>query len=252
MPLSTRSVMVSALLAGLSVALLNASGGTAQEEHARTVERQSFGNEPVKIKTIRTKKNNVVKEIVAGKKFADADDWLKGLAVDVENKSNKNINYVSVLIVYSRVENDEAPNEAHFGDSITYGVSPFRTSSAAVQAQAIPPGGSVEVALTERAYEENVLALKNLKYKKSVKRIELSVEEVGFEDGTAWSKGQYWKPDPDKPGQWIPLERESARSPSGRFFFERRRTAHRLALRVKPAIVGLARLSTYLVRKPAK
>lgn len=253
MPLSTtRAVMVLALLVGLSVAIMSALGRTTQEEHERTVERQSFGNEPVKIKAIRTKKNNVAKDIIVGKKFADADDWLKGLTVNVENKSDKNINYVSVLIVYSRVENDEASSEAPLGDSLTYGASPFRQSSAPAQVQAIPPGGSAELVLTERAYDENVLALKNLKYKKSVKRIELSVEEVGFEDGTAWSKGQYWKPDPDKPGHWIPLEREAARSPPGSFFFARRRTAHRPALGVKPATAVPAHLSTYLVRRPAR
>lgn len=221
MTISIRSAMLSALLVGLSVALMNASGRTAQEENERTVKKQSFGNEPVKIKAVRTKKNSVVKDIVIDTKFADADDWLKGLTVNVENKSDKNINYVSVLIVYSRDENDEASSEAPLGDSVTYGVSPFRKSSAPTQIQAIPPGGSVDLALTERAYDENVLALKNLKYKKSVKRIELSVEEVGFEDGTAWSKGQYWKPDPDKPSQWIPLERESARSSPGKFFFSK-------------------------------
>src|ERR1044072_8184959 len=102
MTLSTRSIMVLALLVGLSTALVNALGGTTQEEHERTVEKQSFGNEPVNIKAIRTKKKNVLKDIVAGKKFASADDWLKGLTVNVENKSDKNINYVSVLIVYSR------------------------------------------------------------------------------------------------------------------------------------------------------
>lgn len=146
---------------------------------------------------------------------------MKGLTVNVENKSNKNINYVSVLIVYSRVENDEASNEAPLGDSIPYGVSPFRKSSAPAQVHPIPPGGSIDLALTERAYDENVVASKNLKYKKSVRRIELSVEEVGFEDGTAWSKGQYWKPDPDKPGQWLPLEQEVGRSTLGRFFFRK-------------------------------
>jgi hypothetical protein len=117
-----------------------------------------------------------------------------------------------------RSEDDEASKESPFGDSITYGVSPFRKSSAPSQVQSIPSGGSVDLVLSEQTYNENNLVLKRLKYTKSIKRIELTVEEVGFEDGTAWSKGQYWKPDPSNPGQWLRLDEEIGSASPDSFF----------------------------------
>jgi hypothetical protein len=204
MTLSARPAVMLSIVVTLSVAFMTPFGRAGQDGE-RVVDKQAFANEPVKIRAIKTRRNGAVKEITAGKKFNDTDDWLKGLTVNVENISGKNINFVSVLIVHARDKTDEASSGAPFGDFISYGVSPFKRSSAPAQVQVIPPGGSVELTLSERAYDENNIALKNLKYTKGVKRIELSVEEVGFEDGTAWSKGQFWRPDPSKPGQWLRL-----------------------------------------------
>ncbi len=199
--------------ATLSTLLVTASVPAGQEEE-RVIEKQAFGTEPVKIKDIKVNK----KGIVVGKKFSAADDWLRGLSVTVENKTEKNVTHVSVQVVYARAENDVASQEAPLGDSITYGVSPFRKPTAPAQAQAIPPGGSVDLVLSEQTYNENDLILKRLKYTKSIKKIELTVEEVGFEDGTAWSKGQYWKPDPRNPGQWLRAKQDiGSVSPAGFF-----------------------------------
>lgn len=217
MTTSTRLAVVFSTVVTLSLALMT-SFGRASQDGERVVDKQAFANEPVKIRAIKTKKNGVIKEIGAGKKFNDTDDWLRGLTVNVENISGKSINFVSVLIVYARDKADETSNGAPFGDFISYGVSPFKPSSAPAQMQVIPAGGSVELTLSESAYDENNIALKNLKYKKSVRRIELTVDEVGFEDGTAWSKGQYWRPDPSNPGRWLPLEQNCREVATGESF----------------------------------
>ncbi len=220
-PLRLAMLVLLSAVAVFSGLLITVSSQIDQEE--RIVEKQAFGNEPVKIKAIKINK----KDVAAGKKFSGADDWLNGIRVTVENKSEKNVNHVSVLVVYARAENDEASKEAPFGDSITYGVSPFRKSSAPAQVQAIPPGGSVDLFLSEHTYNENNLVLKRLKYTKSIKKIELTVEEVGFEDGTAWSKGQYWEPDPSNPGQWLRPEQKIGGASPGKFFFAKSHTMQR-------------------------
>lgn len=194
---------------------LNIASGQMDEETQRLVEKKAFANEPVKIKAIKIKN----KDVAAGKKFDGADDWLSGIIITVENKSEKNVTHVSVQVVYAREENEEVSQEAPFGDSITYGWSPFRKSQAPAQAQAIPPGRTVDLALSEQTYNENNLVLKRLKYTKSVRKIELIVEEVGFEDGTAWSKGQYWKPDPSNPGLWLRAEQNIGSVSRAGFFF---------------------------------
>ncbi len=211
-PLAQLSLLVAFLSLLTLSTLFSRTSGQVDEAQDRIIDKQAFASEPVKIRAIKTKRNGAIKEIVAGKKFNDTDNWLKGLTVQVENISGKNINFVSVLVVHARDKTEDS-NGAPFGDFISYGVSPFQKPSAPAQMQVIPPGGSVELILSESAYDENRLALKNLKYKKSVSKIDLSVEEVGFEDGTAWSKGQYWRPDPSNPGQWLPFEQNAGKSP---------------------------------------
>jgi len=55
--------------------------------------------------------------------------------------------------------------------------------------------------LNDKSYEPIKIHLKKLNYPESISHIELSIQEVGFEDGTVWSGGEFWRPDPNRPAR---------------------------------------------------
>lgn len=191
---------ISAVLISLSLPVIH----LAQQEQYRIIEKHSFANEPIKITLVKTKKG-VVK---LGEKFSSVDDdWFKGLTIRVENSSNKHVNYISILIVIKRPQDQELAGQAPFGEALRYGVSPFQSQGSAPlkPAENIAPGGSIELALSDQSFEDNKAILKRFKFPDSVSHIELSVQEIGFEDGTVWSAGELWRRDSDNPDKLIPL-----------------------------------------------
>src|SRR5205085_5375576 len=73
--------------------------------------------------------------------------------------------------------------------------------------KAIASGESIELFMPDEAYSGTKTILKELKFPESIKRIEIIVEAVGFEDGTAWSGGRLWRRDSNAPRGWSPVEK---------------------------------------------
>ena len=174
----------------------------AGQEPDKVVEKLEFANAPVTVAAVKVKKGLVE----AGKKFSDDEDWLKYLTVRVKNISGKRVNYVSVLVVFTRPKNQDDSKEAPFGDSLRYGNSTFSNPPSAGRAPAILPSETVYLTWDEHSYEVNLSVLQRLKYPKSLKKVEIYVEEVGFEDGTVWSGGLFFRRDPNNPKKLIPAE----------------------------------------------
>lgn len=201
MPTSFRLLIVG-IFAG-TVALLStgvATTGIAHQEQDRTIEKLSFPNEPVKITVVKTKKGAVK----VGEKFKDETDWFKGLKIIVENTSGKPVTYVRVGLSFPRPENHETSKENPYGESLEYGIDPVTTEGVEVAnlVQAIAPGKSIELMMPDEAYAGTKELLKELEFPENIKRVIVMVEAVGFEDGTAWNGGQFWRRDPASPTGW--------------------------------------------------
>jgi hypothetical protein len=170
------------------------STGIAQQAQDRLIEKQSFSNEPVKITVVKTKKGAVN----IGEKFKDETNWLKGLKIIVENSSGKPVTYVRVGLSFPRPENHETSKENPYGESLEYGVNPLVTEGVEIASpvQAISPGKSIELVMPDEAYEGTRALLNELKFPENIKRVKVMVEAVGFEDGTAWNGGRFWRRDP--------------------------------------------------------
>ena len=193
------SAAIALLFTGLSTI------GLAQKEHDRMIEQQSFSNEPVKITVVKTKKG-VIK---IDEKFNDGTDWLKGLTITVENSSGKPITYVRVGLSFPRPDNHETSKDNPYSESLEYGVDPVATEGVEVinQIQALAPGKSIELIMPDEAYVGTKALLKELKFPENIKRVKVMVEAVGFEDGTVWNGGQFWRRDPTVPRGWSPIEK---------------------------------------------
>lgn len=181
----------------------HSSSGQVGEEQDRIIEVPSFSNEPVKISELRAKG----RAVRAGEKFKDSDDWFKGLAIKISNTSDKPVKYVSVLVSFPRPKEQKEAGRLPFGERLTYGFSPVDVKAPAGSGPipSIPPGESIELVLSEKFFNEYGTALKRLAFPDAIKRIEITLQEVGFEDGLLWSGGEFWRRDPNNRDNYVPV-----------------------------------------------
>lgn len=185
-------------MGGASLAGWNASYardmGNLQDGKDRIIELKSnspWPNEPVKITAARNKNG----AIPLGKIFRqDDDDWLQGLKIAVKNVSNKNVTYILVHILFERSE--ETNGEPPLLHLLAFG---SRAATLGKPGKALIPESSIDLTLPDPSYSVLKRTLRRLGYPPSIKRLQIYVAEVAFDDGTLWSDGYWFRRDPDNP-----------------------------------------------------
>lgn len=166
----------------------------------RSVEKSAYPREPVKISRVRNKK----KGFKLGEKFQEDDNWLDGLTVTIQNTSGKNINSLSVDLVFLRPPDHETADDPPLGYPLRFNPSPFHSEYALRdRSRVVKPGESIDLVLRDDEYEGIKRFLKELNYP-GVHRVEVLIHTVGFDDGTAWSAGTNFQRDPEKPDKLVP------------------------------------------------
>jgi hypothetical protein len=175
-----------------------------QQEEERLIERRSDFSPPVKITLTKTKK----KAVKFDEKFLDDDEWFRGLTVNVANASGKTVTYIDVGIIFPRPESQAQEHPAIW--HLEYGSNPDMENSdpinSPLKVKPILPGDTIEITLRDVSFDNIKTFLKNIKYPTSIKKIELSVMEVGFSDETLWSAGRMFHRDPNGPHGWSPIK----------------------------------------------
>lgn len=200
------------LLAAFGLVSVLAFGyATAKQSDDRVVTKFRRIPLPVNIKAIKTKRGGVR----AGEKFKGEDDWFKRLTVSVENTSGKTIIYVGGGFLFPNAENqgtDPAPLYHRF----MYGCHPLAPEGATTSAAAVSvrPGETLEITLPEGDFSSLRHKLDTLGYPASIKEIKINIEEVYFDDGTAWRAGSLYRRDPDNPQKYRRLEKKTAEEPT--------------------------------------
>ncbi len=190
------ALMVVALvtvLIGSFHANANRNVKASHQDQERVVVDKSISDAPVKITLIKTKK----RAIEDNKKFTDDDDWLQGLTLRVNNRSDKIVTYVGVHLGFDRTADQESGLPA--GWPLDHGFDPFRLDPEdAIPAPTIVPiasGSDAEIILTDNDYAELRKSLAEIGFPASRKRVSLDVDVVGFSDGTAWNMGHLFRRD---------------------------------------------------------
>lgn len=176
-------------------------GATIQEQ-GRIVTKLETPKAPVKVALVKTKKGDV--EI--NKEFMDDDDWFKGLAVRVKNTSGKAITWLSIGLFFPR-DKDYIPADPRdpmqtlpYSDSIGYGGSRIHMpDSPPVGLKPIAPSEHMDIELSDRQYLEIKTALAQISFPATIKKIEVRLEVVHFEDGMVWYAGAWFQRDPNNP-----------------------------------------------------
>lgn len=185
-----------------------AKSANQEREQERAVDKATLPREPVRITGLKNKK----KKFKFREKFQDDDEWVSGFTVTILNNSKKNITYLNVNLTFTRPENDETSAEPPLTYDLRFNPDPFFPEYALRdKSKVIKPGETFELVLPDEDYGHLKRILKEVKYPAGAKKIELMIRRVGFEDGTVWSGGSVFHPDPNKPGKFIREE-----SPLGR------------------------------------
>lgn len=184
-------------LALMSIAVMTykAAGHSSKSQNQpRLVVDTSRGDAPLKISIVKTNKH----VIDTNESFTADDDWLQGLTLRVNNRSEKTVTYVGVQLTFTRTEDQERGYPA--GWMLNYGFNPFHVdpgeSIPPPQIEPILPGGSREIVVSDHEYNELQKFLAAAKFPTSHKRLELDLIVVGFSDGTAWNNGLMFRRDP--------------------------------------------------------
>ena len=193
-------LMFSLLMVGVCMCAFTFHGFAGQVKE-REIKKLNWPKEPIKIGKLKTKGTVVV----LGEKFRGEDDWMKELTFSVKNTSEKTITYLEIELNFPRGKGAQEEPDAH--DRIIYGQYPplpGETATPHPDQPPIRPGDTVDVVL--RDYEGMREFLNATHYPVSINRLEVSVGDVVFDDGTKWSGGGLFRRDPNNPGGWIRIK----------------------------------------------
>jgi hypothetical protein len=181
------------------------------QKRDRVVKKFSEGIEVVEISSVEVGGQ----PIEAGKRFSANDDWLKSLKIRGENISDKAI--VNIVIALSF----EQPGLEDFEYSFAYGAMPQSAEEARVSKK-IKPNETVDIQLSEAAYDNLRTMLAQRGHPHGVEAIIISIGAVTFDDFTLWRHGKLLRPDPTNPKKWRVIKPTDKESSAPQAAFNRR------------------------------
>lgn len=181
----------------------SAASGVTQRDGEKILKKREHPNPVTDLINVRVKGVPVA----FGRKIGGGDEWLKGITVGVKNISTKPIVYFELQIrLFGENSDEEATGKPPFIFPLAYGDYDYTDSSQlptpASLYQAIAPGQSVDIALTDEAYDSLIATLSAAAYPLTLKHAELSVADVIFADGTRWYKSLLLQRDLNNPKKW--------------------------------------------------
>ncbi len=223
---------------GLGVALLALTlslpfgAATQNGQRKRIIEETSYAKNPVKIIGITNSRH----PIKSKEPFLDDDDWLRGLEIEVVNKSDKTVTYVGIDLQIERPPGQAGQPPGFW--PLNYGTNPFWISAeeAALASKnkskskikPIQPGETALIELSGLAYEDLKAFLQEIGYPVTIEKIKMSLHTIGFDDGTAW-RGAYYIRDPSAPHGWRMKDPpQGSTKKSAAFLFSESSYYHRL------------------------
>jgi hypothetical protein len=150
--------------------------------------------------------------IETDKKFSADAEWFKGLTVVVRNDSEKPMTYISVKIQFPHPNKQDGLD---FVVPIGYGESPLPSRGGKFLdnvSALIMPGDTIALKLSDDDYVNVRTLLNEQGYPSIIKKIEVYVATIGFEDGSIWMGDKFYKLDKNNPGKLIPLEKKIFKS----------------------------------------
>ena len=173
----------------------------AQQENSQDgskIVKLSYSRKPI-IKISQLKVGEKTKNL--GESFDEDENWLKNLSFKLENKSGKRIVYLQVNVNFP--ETRATGNLMSF--PIVFGQFPGIPNHSKNPPFLLNPDNSIEVELS-KDYDELAKFINGRSPIKSMRKVELEIGFVIFDDKTAWSAGAYSRQDPNNPKRYVDIE----------------------------------------------
>lgn len=173
-----------------------------RDKQEKKITKEKFKNEPIEILEI----NSDSKKVEFQEKFIQEGDWLKDFTIKFKNISDKPIIYISTVISFP--ETDSTGKQMVY--FLKYGVNPLVQSNISDESVSLAANDTAELRLTAEKFSKlkDFLATRQHSLR-NLSETHLTIMAVYFDDGTFWSSGTVFRPDPDKPGKFIPAENNS-------------------------------------------
>jgi hypothetical protein len=175
------------------------------------VVRKPWPVEPVRVVAFKTKNKENKENLETRRAFEEADDWLDGFTVTVVNNYHKTITAVSIKMVFPREPGDTRSPfawELNFGPRANSPEYIYRDPN-----KIIKIGKTADLYLSAKDYKSLRLYLEKTGYLNNIKRVELVIRTVGFEDGSMLLSGTFYAQDPANPKD--PTKKIKVPEPSG-------------------------------------
>jgi hypothetical protein len=198
--LSRKSVITVLVSINAALVLLYVSGWssttTAFQNKQVIIRDLPDSNEPIEI-SMRVKD----KPVTFGEGFEEDADWLKNLTLTVKNTSNKPIAYVRLDIIFPETKST-GPALLH---QLFLGHRSDVKSTLKQPSLDLLPGNSLDVSLASEHRDIKELIEGRHSPIAYIKEMRVALGEVLFTDGTLYSGGRIFKPNPDptNPRKWI-------------------------------------------------
>lgn len=173
----------------------------------KTVSLKPLG-EPIEIVDLRAsgKRFNLVENPAQEnnrlKRFTMQDNnWFKDFAITFKNTFDKPITYVNIAATFPETR----ASGLIIIQTFKFGVSPKANRSSDVP-QILPPNQIGQIVLSPENYK--ILTARFAERGHTLSDLtlaDLAVQTIAFADGTYWSGGGFYRPDPNRPGKYVPV-----------------------------------------------
>ncbi len=158
----------------------------------------SFVKEPIEIIEVRSNG----KVIKLDENFED-ENWLKDFTIKFKNISGKTITSIDLNLLFPETATHGEPWGVPTSYSLNYGLSPTKHKAGAVGMKILKPDEIDETALAPTSFAtlQRFVAIRS--DLSNLTTANLTVVAVEFDDGTHWSAGDIFRPDPNRPGKFV-------------------------------------------------
>jgi len=177
----------------------------------KLIERNEFPNEPVGLANLRVKSVKISlhqkfsARSLTEKGGGQEADWIENLEFSLKNKSDKRITYISFQLQFPETE----ANGPRMAYDLSIGIPPnapgvmLRHSTPL----ALSPGDSYTFTLSANELKLVKDFLGFGKFQLSdLNSVVITLVSTTFDDGTKWTLGRYYRPNPNAPGGYEPID----------------------------------------------
>jgi hypothetical protein len=156
----------------------------------KKITKETYKNESIEF--VALKSNG--KKLKIGEKFTQENDWLKDFTFEFRNVSGKSITYISIIVNFPETRSNGFP----MSYIIKFGFHPvLNPNKNNDELKMVASNESAQILLSAERYGklQEYLPTRNHSLK-DLTDANVAIQSVFFADGTKWSGGSIYRPDP--------------------------------------------------------